>query len=417
MGATCNIPEKIDPFKTLNITSTTPSNIVKDSYRKLVTSSNKKRKILASISYDILCNKYRYIQKNNLYEAKKKDHFYYVIVGDLENLKSLYEQDNNIILDKDEKNRNLLYLAAKSGFYEICEFLLEKGMDPNDTQINESTPLHAAAFYDHFNVVKLLLEYGAKTKIKNEYDHTPFDEGYSQKIKETILNNDKNIINKFFLDLEEKKLAKKLILVKYNNHIIGKKILRSEEKLPPNIKDILQNWEVGWHGTKYEFLESIMKYGLLPSGTILENGTEIKPLEGHVQYGCKIDDIEDWAKAIFVSPSIFYAGHPVYAQKIFDNSGTEYCVIVETRIKQGTYKEFPPTIVEKLPQTNGEPTFVEYRIEVKDDSNLIIRSEKQENVVVYSILFAKSDFLKNIKDYYKGTIYVNSEEEKNLFLT
>ena len=249
MGATSNIPEKIDPFKTLNITSTTPSNIVKDSYRKLVTSSNKKRKILASISYDILCNKYRYIQKNNLYEAKKKDHFYYVIVGDLENLKSLYEQDNNIILDKDEKNRNLLYLAAKSGFYEICEFLLEKGMDPNDTQINESTPLHAAAFYDHFNVVKLLLEYGAKTKIKNEYDHTPFDEGYSQKIRETILNNDKNIINKFFLDLEEKKLAKKLILVKYNNHVIGKKILRSEEKLPPNIKRYsskLGSW-VAWN--------------------------------------------------------------------------------------------------------------------------------------------------------------------------
>ena len=185
--------------------------------------------------------------------------------------------------------------------------------------------------------------------------------------------------------------------------------------MPKNIKEIIENWEVAWHGTKYDFLESIMKYGLYPSGSKLENGTEIKPLEGHVPLGVKVEDIQDWAKAIFVSPSVFYAGHPIYAKPIKSN-GIEYSVLVETRINPHEYRKFPPTIVQYI-QKNGEPSFVEYRIDVKDNSNLIMRIESEKNVVVTSILFAKSDFLKNIKDYYKGKIFVNSEEDKNLFLT
>ena len=90
--------------------------------------------------------------------------------------------------------------------------------------------------------------------------------------------------------------------------------------------------------------------------------------------------------------------------------------MVETRIKPGTYSEHPPTVV-KYAQKNGEPTFVEYRIKVIDDSNLIMRIESEKNVIVTGILFARTDFLQNVKDYFKGEIYVNSKEEKNLFLT
>ena len=158
-----------------------------------------------------------------------------------------------------------------------------------------------------------------------------------------------------------------------------------------------------------------MKYGLYPSGSKLENGVEIKPLEGHVKSQTKLAGFEDWAKGIFVSPSVFYAGHPVYA-KTFNSGGEEHCVIVGTRVKPGRFSKHPPTVVQYA-QKNGEPTFVEYRIEVKDDSNLIMRIESKKNVVVTGILFAKTEFLKNIKDYYKGYIFVNSKEEQNLFLT
>jgi len=406
--------EEINPYEVLKINSKATKYECKSAFRKLITSPNIEEKKRGSLAYDILCNKNKYIKKGNLYSTKIKDHFYYVIIGDLENLKKIYEKNKNILKEKDELGRNLLYISARNGFNDICEFLLEEGMDPNETQGTKSTPLHGAAFYNQDSTVKLLLEYGAKTEIKNIDGKTVLEDAYSKKIKEIILNSQKDKITNLLNDLINKKLAKKLILVKYDNQIIGKKIIRNEEMLSSYINNE-KEWEIGWHGTKFEFLESIMKYGLYPSGSKLENGYEIKPLKGHVQLNIKVDKFNNWAKAIFVSPSIFYAGHPAYAKTIISNN-IEYSVLIETRIKKGKFTQHKPTVV-KYAQKNGEPTFIEYRIEVKDDSNLIMRIESEKNVIVTSILFAKTDFLKNIKDYYKGEIFVNSKEEKNLFLT
>lgn len=275
--------------------------------------------------------------------------------------------------------------------------------------------MHGAAFYEQKTTVALLLEYGAKTNIKNVDGKTVFEDARSEKIKEYISSYRKDTISNLFHSLFEKKFAKKLILLKYNSYVIGKKIIRDEKYLPSNFSEIKDNWVVGWHGTKFEFLESIMKYGLYPSGSKLEDGTEIKPLKGHIKLKTKVDKFDDWARAIFVSPSIFYAGHPVYARKIQSN-GIIYSVLIETRIKPGTFSEHPPTVVSYIPK-NEEPNLVEYRIKVYDDSNLIMRIESEKNVVVTGILFARTDFLSNIRDYYKGEIYVNSKEEKNLFVT
>ena len=46
-----------------------------------------------------------------------------------------------------------------------------------------------------------------------------------------------------------------------------------------------------------------------------------------------------------------------------------------------------------------------------------MRIEYEKNVVFTSILFAKTEFLENIKNYYEGDIYVNSDEERKLFMT
>ena len=65
---------------------------------------------------------------------------------------------------------------------------------------------------------------------------------------------------------------------------------------------------------------------------------------------------------------------------------------------------------------DGEPGKVEYRIEVKDNFDIIMRVWSEKNVVVTAILFAKIEFLENIKNYYEGDIYVNSNEERKLFM-
>ena len=66
---------------------------------------------------------------------------------------------------------------------------------------------------------------------------------------------------------------------------------------------------------------------------------------------------------------------------------------------------------------DGESSKVEYRIEVKDNSNIIMRVGSEKNVIVTSILFAKTEFLENIKNYYEGDIYVNSDEERKFFMS
>ena len=49
---------------------------------------------------------------------------------------------------------------------------------------NGSTALHAACYYGHDEIVKLLLEKGASRSIKNKYDCTPYEEGKTDAIKE-----------------------------------------------------------------------------------------------------------------------------------------------------------------------------------------------------------------------------------------
>jgi len=329
-----DIPNEINPFEILKINPNSPIQECKKSFKKLIINNDINIKRIASLAYDMISCEFNYIKKGNIYQVVNRDHFYYTIIGDLKNLKKLYEGNKNILKEKDLLGRSLLYISARNGFIDICQFLLEEGVDPNDFQSTDSTPLHGASFYNQYDTVKLLLEYGAKTTIKNMFGKSVYEETNSDIIKNIILNSQKDKITCLLNKLIDEKLANKLILVKYNNLIIGKKILRNEEKISKDIdlNYIKNNWEVGWHGTKFEFLESIMKYGLYPSGSVLENGVEIKPLEGHVKLNTKVAGFDDWARAIFVSPSIFYAGHPVYARKIMSND-IQYSTLIETRIK------------------------------------------------------------------------------------
>ena len=332
--------EKLDPYKVLGVDKSASPSLCKKAFRQLINSTNLITKKKSALAYDILCNKNNYIKNGDLYSPKKKDHFYYVTIGDLTHLELIYKKNKTILKEKDELKRNLLYIAARNGYYDICEFLLEEGMDPNETQNTKSTPLHGAAFYNQLSICKLLLEYGARGTLENEEGNLAIEESYSDELFKIIHDSLDDKITCLLNKLIAQKIAKRLILVKYNDMIIGKKILRHDILLPDNIDYIKKNWVVGWHGTKFEFLESIMFHGLYPSGTKLSDGTEIKPLEGHIPLKTSLEGFDDWAKAIFVSPSIFYAGHPVYARRICSNN-IEYSVIIETRIRPDTFSKHP----------------------------------------------------------------------------
>ena len=130
--------------------------------------------------------------------------------------------------------KEIYYILQQEMIFLIFELLLKNGININEPLKDRSTPLHGAAFYNQEIIVQLLLEYGAKTNIKNNFNALVSDDAISLIIKNSILNSQNDQISIISNYLINKKLAKKLILIKYKNRIIGKKIMRSEYLLPSN---------------------------------------------------------------------------------------------------------------------------------------------------------------------------------------
>ena len=79
-----------------------------------------------------------------------------------------------------------LYTACHDGDVKTVEQLLPtltlKEIDRIEPTV-KSTCLHAACYYNHPQIVKLLLDYGASRKIKNKYGNTPSEEAQTKEVK------------------------------------------------------------------------------------------------------------------------------------------------------------------------------------------------------------------------------------------
>ncbi len=81
----------------------------------------------------------------------------------------------------------------------------------------------------------------------------------------------------------------------------------------------------------------------------------------------------------------------MYSERI--NSCSErWCVLVEVRIKPGSYTSHPSTVL-KYAGVKGETGHIEYRINVQSDKDLIYRVPSSNNISVTSVTFAKAQFL------------------------
>ena len=288
----------------------------------------------------------------------------------------------------------------------MCKLLLQRGASINKCQVDGSTPLHAAAFFGHTLIVGLLLEYGAKIDIKNKWGHTALQESTSHPdIQRLIQTASSDIISSLAAKLTERKLVKNMRLVQFNGKVIAKELLRDPSSLDSttraNWDNILQSWELTWHGTQYRHLESIIKKGLIPAGT-----DGITPPRGHISLGEVWFGTQNWAAAIFISPSILFAGHAAYAERV-DSQDQKWCVLVKTYCNPNTYEPYNPSLFGYKPK-DDEPANSEFRVPVEeDDKNVILRVESKRNVVVGSIVFVRLSFFED-KD-------VKFEEAKELF--
>ena len=201
--------------------------------------------------------------------------------------------------------------------------------------------------------------------------------------------------------------VKKYNIVTKKDDFIAIKFIPSDKILPPDFPNVRKNWIPAWHGTKYDCIQSILKNGLKESGSILKDFGVIKTREDHIQDDSEFNNIKDWSKAVFTSPSVFYSTHPTYSERINSTFFEEtYAVLVEARLRPNSFQTFTSTTCRDV--VKGEPLLIEYRAKSVDILN-------NQNIYVISITFVSEKFLKNVKDYDQGDILSNSEAERIIF--
>ena len=370
---------EINPFEILEIT--------RDEYQK------EKEKYLNLYNYynDIKeSNRDRYkflalfiLSHEDLYESEgdifkiKKDHFYYTITNNVNKLNQFLKDNELMLFDIDKNSRSLLHLSVLANNYETTQYLLSKGLYINEVggNINWETPL----YYAVGRVANLL---------KDEKGMTWFQFN-SNKNFGRVFHSNINLINYIFKVFSKKKLVDKIVDIKINNKIIGKRIFKKKTDIIKNIHLDINDYEKFYHGTKYSSIESILRTGL--KKTI--------PSKGHIPLNIKFNNIENWANSIFVSPSIFYAAD--FSDIIISEKKAWY-IIIEGKIRKDAFTSHEIT----LPYykfKDGEPRNLEYR--VKEEQDLLYKGE--QIMTLDSILFAKSKYLKKINNYKAGDIFNN----------
>lgn len=372
----------------------------------------------------------RYVKNGTLYEIVHPDIFTYASIGDTEKVLAEISKDSLLLTSVDELKRTALYLTSRGGFYDTVKAILEKGARVDQRQADDSTSLHVASFYGQSSVVKLLLIYGADPSLKNIHGNTPVDEA-SEKIKQIFegCKNDPTSVILSTLDLGENKIHS----IRYEDKIIGWEVVRGSTQLNKSTSyqwdRIHRRWELAFHGTRYNCIESIWKHGLLASGSKIPHGEEIKPPDNHYQLGETIFGVDNWANAVFVSPNILYASHACYSRRIFAGD-SQLCVIIKAFVEPASYKSAYSTLTTTKQPVDGEPSKPEYRCRrsgfydqlteewgkrhIASTGSQVKESETSRNVVVYSVLFVASTFFDNVKIFVNYLVSTPGQTERVL---
>ena len=103
----------------------------------------------------------------------------------------LVQTDHSLIHRKDNAGYTALHVAALQGHSEIVRFLIDKGAKVNVAANNGDTPLHDAAENDHGTLVQFLLARGAEKYVKNKEGRRPVDVCHNKNVKEILKNSEK----------------------------------------------------------------------------------------------------------------------------------------------------------------------------------------------------------------------------------
>ena len=86
--------------------------------------------------------------------------------------------------ERDKHNHHLIHLAVRKNATQVIKVMVsELGFDPNIHRVSDKcTPLHLAIWFNHPEVARLLISYGADQTLENSYGESSGEE-YAELLK------------------------------------------------------------------------------------------------------------------------------------------------------------------------------------------------------------------------------------------
>jgi ankyrin repeat protein len=126
---------------------------------------------------------------------------------------------------------------------------------------------------------------------------------------------------------------------------------------------------IAYHGTNINAIRSILLDSLVLPGTVVSNGKRIQPPSNHFARDKTYFGVNDFAAAIFLSPSIYYSSDPTYATP-FSDGDRQLIPVLECSVKRGSYDVYPGTVGGYTAQPGDDMQALEWR--VKDPASIEI---------------------------------------------
>jgi hypothetical protein len=306
------------------------------------------------------------------------------------------ERSRKYVTEEDKHGECMLYKAARSGFYDLVNTLLDtEGVEVDQTQRSGSSALHAACFYGQAAVAQLLVVRGANPGLKNRFGNTPLAEAHHTlraRVEVALGVSDAPTVFRQAIDSGIGHGRVREIV--HGGNVVARKLCRVDAA--GDVMPAPRGYEIAWHGTQAKCMLSILTHGLRASGSTLPGGGRLVPPPNHYALGHEHQGISDWAAAIFVSPSVMYASHACYAERVMEH-GKLWAVVVNCAVRPSSFTRHDQTTGGYTPLP-GEPEEPEYRVEVEDDcDSQILRVQGNDNVVVTGCTFIDICFLERCK--------------------
>lgn len=129
-----------------------------------------------------------------------------------------------------------------------------------------------------------------------------------------------------------------------------------------------------YHGTTIGVIRSILADGLVMPGTVVSQGKRISPPKNHIPRGRKAFGVDDFADAVFLSPSVHYSSDLTYAVP-FSHDDQQLLPVLECSVPTKSYSVYRSTVLTYVARPGDDINAIEWRI------------SDPEKVVINAVLF------------------------------